>query len=199
MEYAADRLSLQKLVLHTSIAVVNEDWMGSDPGFAFLTALGAGPWKFSRRKNVQTDACRWLAYSRVDDLSDMDPNRATLVYPLEWQNDFLCGMLKSLRKDGLKFNDMCLQWAVKEDWEASLKDIFKRCGSTEDGPKVLWMFARDHLKLPSFPIDRHVRRSLEEHDLPTTSFEMTRLCLRAGVDPNPIARSLFANMASNTE
>jgi len=69
--------------------------------------------------------------------------------------------------------------------------LFSDCGVSPKGTKTLWLFVRDYLKLPAFPIDRWVQRNLKAIGLPTDSWKMVRLCEKAGVDCNRLARAFF--------
>lgn len=164
-------------------------WLGSDPDRAFLICLGAGPWKVDRRRKVQQDALNWLGEKRLDEMHY--GHFLFDVYPFKWQNNMLLNMLLSLRSNVSTFEEFCIKWK-KMHWVDSLKDFFYKCGTKENGTKVLWMFARDYLHLPAFPIDRWVKRSLERFGLPCDSWTMTNLCIEAGVNPNRLNRALFS-------
>lgn len=166
-------------------------WMGKDPTVAFLVSIGSGPWKFQRRLNVQMTAIKWFRSHGYRDLSDV--KRLSDIFPLDWQNDHLSSLVSSLRKKGITFKKQCNLW--REDlWISSLAELFKMCGVPDRGTKVLWLFARDFLEIPSFPVDRWVERRLASLGLPADSWYMTFACIRAGVNPNVLARTMFAGV-----
>lgn len=166
-------------------------WMGNNPSKAFLISLGAGPWKEKRRYNVQKFALDWFISKGASDLKYIEFKDSEKVFPFGWQNKFLFNLIVSLRKNDVTFDSLCNKWKSKSNWEESLKELFTRCGTRPEGSKVLWMFARDFLDIPSFPVDRWVKRTLEANDLPLSSFEMVYLCRDAGIDPNNLNRKLF--------
>ena len=167
-------------------------WVGSNPNFAFLICIGAGPWKVQRREQVQRTAITWFLKSNLEDLVYTDLQEAQQLYPLQWQNNHLCSLIKALRRETVVFHCLCAQWKKqKEDWREIAKKLFNMCGVSDQGTKVLWLFIRDLLQLPAFPVDRWVRRNLEKHDLPSNAWYMTEACLQAGVNPNKLNRALF--------
>jgi hypothetical protein len=166
-------------------------WMGSNSSKAFLISLGAGPWKEKRRYNVQKFALDWFISKNVSDLKYIEFRDSEKVFPFEWQNKFLFRLINSLHEDNITFDLLCDKWKSESYWEASLKELFSRCGTSSEGSKVLWMFARDFLNIPSFPIDRWVRRTLESNNLPLSPFEMVYLCQEKGINPNSLNRKLF--------
>ena len=76
-------------------------------------------------------------------------------------------------------------------WRKAVANVFARAQVPAKGTKVLWLWIRDFLNLPAFPIDRWVKRNLDAYALPADSWYLTQACLLAGVDPNPLARSFF--------
>lgn len=171
-------------------------WMGGNAQIAFMVALGAGPWKESKRFSIQKDALDWFYKQNVTDLRylSQDPIQ---VYPFLWQNKFLYSMTKSLHENNDIFEAICLHWKISSDWRGSLEDLFQRCGASKNGSKVLWMFARDYLGIPSFPIDPWLKKSLEKYNLPVNPWEMTELCLEAEVCPNILNRKMFLGINSD--
>jgi len=176
----------------------DHSWVGSDPSKAFLICVASGPWKISRRKRVQEKAIEWLDNR---DLIDTRYPR-TQLFPFKWQNDMLFNLITSLNhKYCIKFEDLCNRWKTniigcckytgKPMWMRNIEDFFHMCGKGPSGTKVLWMFVRDLLQLPAFPIDRHVRRKLDEEGLPCDSWKMIKLCQEAKINPNELNRRLF--------
>jgi len=166
-------------------------WMGKNPNYAFLISLGAGPWKEKRRYNVQKHALDWYKNKNVSDIRNLKFLNNEKVFPFDWQNNFLINMTNSVKDNNDLFESLCLEWKIRSDWKNSLEELFFRCGTSKKGSKVLWMFARDFLELPSFPIDRWVRRTLEENNLPVCPYEIIDLCQQANIDPNLLNRKLF--------
>lgn len=182
---------IKKAALEISQFAYDGSWLPQDVSKSFLICLGAGPWKEQRRYNVQRLALMCYQTFSCSDLSEFP--FTNIVYPLDWQNDYLCNMLTSLNKFRKRFDEICDRW--KEDksaWEISLHELFDMCKcNSRKGSKVLWMFARDSLNIPAFPIDRWVRRKLNELRLPEDPWYITKLCLEADVDPNSLNRSFF--------
>lgn len=168
-------------------------WMSDNAHTAFLVSIGAGPWKEKRRYNVQKAALDWFYSKKVTDFKYLSGKRDS-VYPFSWQNNFLFNMVDSLHEFNDLFEAECLRWKVTPDWKSSVEELFERCGTSKKGAKVLWMFARDYLNIPAFPIDRHVKRTLEQHKLPVCPYKMVDLCLQAEVSPNILNRKMFAGV-----
>lgn len=175
----------------------NIDWMGYHPSRAFLIALGAGPWMIHRRQVVQREALEWFN-GKYHDLIAI-PRIHQRVFPLDWQNKFLDNMVSSLKTVHTSFALKAYEWKDTTKWERAVGQLFSMCGVGENGSKVLWMFARDFLKLPSFPIDRHVERALDEVGLPKSSWYIVELCKIAKVDPSDLNRRLFVAKAENED
>jgi hypothetical protein len=176
-------------------------WMGEEANCAILISIGAGPWKEKRRFNVQKAAIEWFLKQHVGDLGQLDEfgRRGEKVYPLQWQNDHLWSLVAWLRLREMKFQRWCsraifegLDDAYPDIWECWLAELFKMCGVKEHGTKVLWMFARDFLGFPAFPIDRHVRRQLEARNLPLDPWYISRACVAGGVPAGMLNRSMFS-------
>ena len=175
----------------------NTNWMGYEPSRAFLIALGAGPWKVDRRKAVQQKALEWFSH-KYHDLVDI-PDVHQRIFPLDWQNKFLENMVSSLKKANMSFKFKCQDWRRDVRWERAAVNLFNMCGIGKQGTKVLWMFIRDFLELPSFPIDRHIKRMLQEVNLPNDVWYIVALCQRIGTNPNDLNRKLFATKAINID
>jgi len=173
-------------------------WLPDNPNRAFLICLGAGPWKRLRRVIVQAAAIEWYE-ERWNDLSAIPRYGNWKPFPLDWQNLYLRNIVMSLQEQKSSFRFKCVQWSFNTRiWNESLLQFFKMCGVGPEGRKCLWLFARDFLCLPSFPIDRHVKKALAEVDLPTTdSWYIIELCHKAGMDPSALNRSLFLSKSEN--
>ena len=165
--------------------------MTKDASKAFLISVGAGPWKEQRRFNVQKAALDWYASTYARDLGKLEDIGFLKVYPFEWQNKFLRVLIKNLKEQNMYFSEYCNELKMRKDWREALEEFFEFCGSTKQGTKVLWMFVRDFMDIPAFPVDRHVKRAMEDKGLPTDAWEITNLCLDAGVNPNILNRKLF--------
>lgn len=191
---------------NSSEPIYDHSWIGSDPSKAFLLCISSAPWKMSRRKRsrrrkIQEEAIKWLGNR---DLIDMRyPHRQ--LFPFKWQNYMLFCVISSLnQKYGITFKDVCNRWMSniegvyrytrKPDqpiWIKNIEDFFYICGRSPNGTKVLWMFVRDFLQLPAFPIDRHIHRTLYGYGLPCDSWKMVKLCREVNIDPNELNRRLF--------
>lgn len=173
-------------------------WLPENPNRAFLICLGAGPWKELRRVAVQAAAVEWYE-ERWTDLAAIPKYGNWSPYPLSWQNLYLRSMVMSLAEQKATFKSKCTEWFFyTQKWQQHLLELFSMCGVGPEGRKCLWLFARDFLGLPSFPIDRHVERALEEVDLPKKdAWYIIELCHKAGMDPSALNRSLFLAKAEN--
>lgn len=142
---------------------------------AFVVCVGAGPWRITRRRKIQTEALEQVGDM---DLSDCD---SVPSYPLVWQNS----MVQHLH-DYLKVRTtMTAFCAGLQD----PRDLYAAAGCPK-GTKVLSLFARDYLELPAFPIDRHVRRLLQAHQLPCREDVLIALCRYLGFHPSDVAQLL---------
>lgn len=84
-----------------------------------------------------------------------------------------------------------MKFGEKRKTGESIEEFFSMCGKKVDGTKVLWLFVRDFLKLPAFPIDRWVKRNLQSLGLPLGSWTMIKICQDLEIDPNKINRLFF--------
>ena len=161
------------------------DWLrGRTLSEAFVICIGAGPWKFNRRKTIQGQALARLAKR---DISQIETNIDW--YPLDWQNNFTHTAVKNLKTQNVSFDIFCKNTSLSK-----LQDLV----GTKTKPKVISLFCRDALKIPSFPIDRHVRRKLIELGLPANEEEMIRLCISLDIDPRAVAVA-FVRTASDMD
>lgn len=171
-------------------------WIGGHAHTAFLVSLGVGSWKETRIFNVQKYALEWFYSYQVSDLRHI-PSKREEIYPLSWQNKYLYNMIDSLKEEKDLFEALCLHWKISNNWKESLEDLFRRCGARKKGSKALWMFARDYLNIPSFPIDKITKITLEKYKLPVCPWEMVELCQEAEVSPNALNRKMF--LGANTD
>lgn len=172
---------------------------------AFVICIGAGPWKFGRRKKIQGEVLDRL---QGKDLVDLDLNEVSEFYPLAWQNNFLENTVRFLQQTRKEFEQHCsfiTSFYTKQEIDGIKTNLLyyplsevHAMTQCSGNPKVLSLFCRDGLKLPSFPIDRHVKRKLIELGLPTNERRMMHLCTKAGIDPREVAVA-FVRAASNMD
>lgn len=157
---------------------------------AFVICIGAGPWKFNRRKTIQEKALNKL------NKRDLSRLRNVNWYPLEWQNKFVNNVRRSLTTSMEEFccKLMCPKCVNPNE---ARQYLFNAAGCPK-GSKVLSLFCRDALRIPAFPIDRHVKRYLIKHKLPTNENSMIKLCMDANLDPCHIAVG-FVRAASDMD
>lgn len=170
-------------------------WLPTNPNLALLICLGAGPWRIERRTKIQKKVIKWYLSLNVDDLSKIVPNQVKNLYPLNWQNNHLFNIIEYLRIHSKTFWEFYFAWKNIYDlnqWEDIPKELFKMAKVPKKGTKTLWLFIRDCLQKPAFPIDRHVTRKLKEYELPQDSYYVTNACIKAGIDSNELNRAFFS-------
>jgi hypothetical protein len=196
-----DVVVLRRAAQQLGVPDYDGSWMGQEPNCAMLISIGAGPWKEQRRFNVQKAAIEWFLKQHVTDLGLLE-GPIKNVYPLKWQNDHLSRLAAALRERDTLFKQWC-SGAIFEGldfegqpgaWEAWLAELFEMCGVNERGTKVLWMFARDFLGFPAFPIDRHVRRHLEARGLPVDPWYISRACVAGNIPAGILNRAMFSGV-----
>jgi hypothetical protein len=171
-------------------------WLPQSPSESILVCIGAGPWAISRREKVQRDAME-SAFNGKDDFDIRELSPTTTIYPLEWQNRMLQTLIKYHRRSGSSFNQVVSDLRMWPDYRHSTMMFFSMFGGRQY--KVLWMFLRDFMNLPAFPIDRHVRKFLQENELPVDPMKMRDLCIQAGIDACDMNRRIFGARASNPD
>jgi len=163
---------------------------------SFVICIAAGPWKFNRRKSIQQLALNKLNGKDLIELDKID------WFPLKWQNDILNNLIFNIKLSEFKsFEELCKDHVeqAKEFPHLIRVSVSAYCGyHNDDPPKVISLFMRDALKIASFPIDRHVKRKLQEMSLPVKESEVISLCLKAELDPRLVAYS-FVKEASDME
>jgi hypothetical protein len=176
-------------------------WLGKDASLAFLTCLGAGPWKIDRRLAVQRRAREWFLSHQYYDLRNVEIEEINAAFPLVWQKQLLAKMVQSLIYSGQYFKDFCREIvAIGEiNPQAATDRFFFMLGTQKRTCKSAWLFVRDYLELPAFAIDRHVRRHLIDNGLPLNHDRMLALCKVVGTNPNNLARRMFATAATNPD
>jgi hypothetical protein len=164
-------------------------WLPYMASPAFLCCLGAGPWKYGRRRKIQHEALLQLGGRDIGQL----PTDARF-FPLDWQNRMLNAMTATLQRErgGIQADGAMVSFvSVLRDIEpAAARERFYRACGRPGGTKVLSLYLRDYVNIPCFPVDRHVRRSLEKLGLPIKEQPLLDLFARAKVDPVPVARFL---------
>lgn len=162
-------------------------WLPYAASPAFLCCLGAGPWKYNRRRDIQHKALISLKGRDVGELSPDD-----VIFPLKWQNDMLRSMIVFLQQGrGPRVGAMpslVSELRSMDPFEA--RQAFYRAAGQPRGTKVLSLYLRDYVGIPCFPVDRHVRRTLEIVGLPADEHALIDICRRANVDPIVVARFL---------
>lgn len=159
----------------------SQSWLsGRNYSEKFVICIGAGPWKFARRKLIQE---RSLAKLQGRDLANLAP--AIDWFPLDWQNQFCNNLIFYLHDKQLLMRQFCESVKTREE-------VYQACGKPV-GTKCLSLFCRDGLNLPAFPIDRHVKRFLKDNNLPTDEYQMIKICNELGFNPNVIARNVVQN------
>jgi len=151
-----------------------------NPSQAFLTCLGAGPWKIARRTLIQKEAIHALGDRDLTQINDIKIFR----FPLDWQNKKIAAII-----DYLQRYKISMSWFVRfiADMNEPAKILYD-VTQTSGRAKVLDLFIRDYLKLPSFPIDRHVERELRRNGFPVSEKYMINLCKEAELDVSYVAR-----------
>lgn len=163
------------------------NWLdGRSYSDAFVICIGAGPWRISRRKQIQQLALDHLNYRDIINIHE-----PIAWYPLTWQNNFLSNLYDYLNQNKIFMDDFC-ELVIKNN---DLDLLYNACGCP-NGAKVLSLFARDSLKINSFPIDRHVRKFLIENNLPSNEKEMIKLCLSVGLNPRKVATGIVRNIGN---
>jgi len=158
------------------------NWLPTDPSAAYLVCVGAGPWRYQRRLWVQQAALQTLG---TRDLSQLETDSA--LFPLSWQNMLVHRVVNFLKRLGITMLQYNRSLRGLPPWDVSqvvLHDL-----GLDKPYKVLSLYLRDYLKVPSFPVDRHVKRALSGFEKQDETY-MVRLCRFANVDPLPIARML---------
>lgn len=178
----------------------NPKWLGDEPNVAYLLCVGSGPWKIQRRVQVQARAIRWVLEAGGD-ITMVNEHRLWRMFPLDWQNRLVAHGARAARyrkqtfaqyMQALRVRMNAAPGAPLPPQAEQVATWFKECGCEPDkGAKVLWMFLRDWLGVPSFPIDRHVGAWLREHGFPVDSRRMVELCGAACVPASDFARRLF--------
>lgn len=179
----AEISKLINLVRKLELTITSDDgtWLDHlNASQAFLTCIGAGPWKIQRRSLIQKGAVSAL---KDKDLSQIEDVRI-FGFPLDWQNEKTALMIDHLKTHNTEMAPFSASLSSVADPRKTLYEITQ----TKGRAKVLDLFIRDYLKLSSFPIDRHVERLLKDNNFPVNENYMTTLCKEAGLDACHVAR-----------
>lgn len=161
-----------------------------NPSQAFLVCIGAGPWKINRRNLIQQGAVEALGAKDLAEVTDVN----IFKFPLDWQVQKTADMI-----DYLQRYKITMRWFA--GWVAGFPNPIKMIydiTKTRGRAKVLDLYARDYLKVPSFPIDRHVERILKENGFPVNEKYMIDLCNQAGLNVSHVARVFVAGTGKFT-
>lgn len=168
-----------------------DTWLdGRNYSDAFVICVGAGPWKYQRRYNIQKTALEKLAGRDLSAVKKVD------WYPLKWQNDFVNNLYKYLKENNYTMESYCEELknlANYTDYSAR-NSLYAACGTKY--AKVLSLFCRDALRIPSFPIDRHVRKYLLKNDLFDNEADLVELCKDAGINPIYFATAIVKQIGN---
>lgn len=170
--------------LYNSFGEIKEPtWLdGRSYSDAFILCISSGPWRENRRFKIQNDAISFIAGR---DLSEI--NNEIDFFPLAWQNNFTNSIIHYLQLSNHSMKDICIKIKKELIIKNNRQILYSFCKCPK-GSKVLSLFCRDSLKISNcFTIDRHVRKFLQQHDLPITENEMVDLCLENGVSPRLFA------------
>lgn len=164
---------------------------------AFVVCVGAGPWQRPRREQVQERALKRLKDRDLLHITIWDALSGPW-YPLDWQNKMLDKMVRLLQLNDIFFKEYC-EWLIN-----TADGQYSRARFTSDMgykklPKVLSLFVRDKLKLPAFPLDRHVKRVLDDFEIPHDEEFVVQLCKKASVNPSQLNRWIFGQKSSNPD
>jgi hypothetical protein len=175
------------------------NWLrGRSYSDAFVICIGAGPWRFGRRRAIQGRALQIL---NGRDLTSLTNDEIEDMYPLRWQREFVKNAIQNLHKEHESFEHFCDLCKSPCGTERPGRSVMLRVmlGLVDtNNAKVISLFCRDALKVPSFPIDRHVKRKLIELGLPPNEYKIIELCQKIGIDPCKVAVA-FVRAASNMD
>jgi hypothetical protein len=164
------------------------------PSAALCCCIGAGPWKFKRRRDVQQ--------SFVDALGNRDlSERQALLklspkIQLDWQFTWFYRVNRNCKLNNIRFDDA---FDIKQPKHILLENFKRIITPDASYPKVIGLFVRDFLFIPCFPVDRHVRAFMKEHGLPEKAIEAEALFKQLCLNPSYYSRAIFNSKAANPE
>lgn len=163
------------------------------PSTGFVVAVGAGPWKIKRRFEVQKFALLVLNGRDLTELFKLEVEGN--MYPFDWQNNQILKVINKCKKLGFTFDEAIDKIKATKNEDLAWRRYTNLMGGKVT--KVTSLFARDYLKLNCFPIDRHVRRWLVKHNLPTNELEIIKLGRKNKINIREYARAIFQEAANN--
>lgn len=175
------------------------------PSVAMLLCLGSGPWKIGRRFTVQANALKVLGER---DIIELKPHEVQSIFPLDWQRKYLKAARRFVTTrqvwdfDSIfnirKTPDVLYEAILSIHYLAHGYHIGVRSGACKKPlPKVLGMFVRDFIMLDCFPQDRHVRKWLKDHNLPTHQAKIMAMFKAEKLHARYYARALFLDKSKN--
>ena len=109
-------------------------------------------------------------------------------YRFVWQNTWIEMVASHLAHDNRSFSDLCEELRHLPGLQA--RDALLALVAAAQG-KTISCFVRDYLLCDAFPIDRRVRRLLEQVALPPSEEVVVELCRRAGCSPGVLNRMMY--------
>lgn len=187
------------------------------PSVAFLLCVCSGPWKIGRRRSVQEAAIKILGKRDLTELTVYDMKDIAQV---EWQFQMLASVFHyfHIQMPGMKFDTVFSTHNIKANKEAVLEKLLLMFALTSPRiknktlrfdtetllgnvlpklPKVIGMFVRDFLFYNVFPVDRHVRRWMKAHGLPSNPVKVLEMFRDEKLQARYYARALFLDKAGN--
>jgi hypothetical protein len=179
-----DFVALENLYRKVRSKVRHNDWLPRhSPTKAFIICVAQGPWKFERREKITKTALKEVG-SR-----DMNQIGSITAFPFTWQQGLVSNLNAYLVRKNLTMNQFMVKLRKLHARKGSAKARqlwYNACGAPT-GPKVLSLFLRDWARIPSFPIDRHVKRMLVKHKLPIHEAALVQLCDEINIDAMSLA------------
>jgi hypothetical protein len=183
------------------------------PSVAFILCVMSGPWKIGRRQTVQSNALKILGDM---DLYDLNVRDIVAMSPLDWQVKYLTAARNTARSSRSAFDDLFDITDTNHRYnlyQAALIIVVRQIHARAHGsicagmflntsfkkplPKVLGMFVRDFLFQDIVPQDRHVRKWLKDHKLPTKPDLLMKMFQDEKLQARGYARALFNEKSSN--
>ncbi len=183
-------------VLHSAFGPERSNWqpwLPSDPFAALLACIGAGPWRFERRRKVQLAAMDSYKNTYIRCGDALFCKEIPCTFPLAWQNNILFHVMEYCCDNKISFNEIVSHIDDKPEYLANALGL----DPNKKRKKVVSLFLRDFnpfkrkpLLLQSFPIDRHVARVLKLFNLPQNEGLILSYFDMVCLDPVPVARAV---------
>lgn len=179
---SADLVSIERLVSRVQGKMRLNNWLPADATQAYIVCIAQGPWKVERRMKITKAACLEAKGKDMSQIADI------AAFPFAWQKGLVSGINKHLRASGQKMPELIamVRTLAKTD-SAKARELFYRACGTKGAPKVLSLFLRDYVRIPTFSIDRWVKRILVANNLPVNENALVALCEEKGYDPVAVA------------